>query len=164
VTETRGSTKTVWRIRGSTKHALNSEHCRRPTASKGLSLTCLKLPPWIQIITGALVAPAGAKMLAYRQSSDVVGGHVWGGRAQAWGQPGASEVASSAFGPQASTGAVGAQRRSPTGGAANGTPRNTFTCPLVEPVTGPSGVVMVTGAASEAAAAHKSIMAERMVG
>src|SRR5262245_37942399 len=78
-------------------------------------------PPWIHTITGALEASVGANTLSCRQSSDVGPEAPPGfGRPSgiiACGQAGPKRVASRTP-DQADAACVGAQRRSPTGGAA----------------------------------------------
>src|SRR3954467_13650194 len=59
-----------------------------------------------------------------------------------WVHDAPNVFASRGCGPQRSGGRGGAQRRSPTGGAANGTPRNTVTPLSVVPVSTPCATVV----------------------
>ncbi len=118
-------------------------------------------PPWIQTITGAppfafLGAPFGAKTLSCRQSSDV------GPLAPPeFGVPSAfigcgHEGPASAAGlgaVQGFTGRGGAQRSSPTGGAAKGMFLKTAALSVATPTTGPESIFTVTACAWAAPAA-----------
>jgi hypothetical protein len=89
----------------------------------------MNAPPWIQTITGRRSragAPAGAAVhtLSVRQSSLVFAAHSPPGTRCGHAGPAAVAARSPAHG---ATGCGGRQRRSPTGGVANGTPRNTRT-------------------------------------
>ena len=87
----------------------------------------MNAPPWIHTITGSELSTDGVAMVSVRQSSS------WGWVAEitsasgpssgstACGQIGPSSVASRVPS-QGAGGCGGANRRSPTGGAANGTP------------------------------------------
>src|SRR2546423_471916 len=98
-------------------------------------------PVGIQTITGAAVVGAGpgVQMFNFRQSSLPAVPVVAGGLIR--GQLGGAVMALSVAGAQDAAGCGGFQRRLPTGGAANGIPRNAQDEPRSTPRTSPLTVV-----------------------
>src|SRR5258708_4319447 len=103
----------------------------------------MNAPPWMNSITGRSCAPDGVHTLRNKQSSVLLGPD----RLNVCGHSLPTSSASRAP-VHGGIGCGARKRRSPTGGAANGTPRKWRTSPVLPPCNVPLSIVIVSSSPS----------------